>query len=295
MARKRGLGRGLDALLQAPSPTTPEEGSTSGPQRLSLDAISPNDNQPRRDFDEDALAGLSASIASQGLVQPIVVTPQGDDRYRIVAGERRWRAARMAGLGEVPVVVLEVESEQHLLELALVENLQREDLNPVEEAMAFQALVDDFGLSQNELAQRVGKARSTVANSLRLLNLPDSVLGFLREGLLSAGQARPLLALSGDEERVRLAQQAVDHDWTAREVEQRVSQIGSQRGEPSTPAATAPPRDVHDGAAEEALTRRLQTRVQIHRRRGGRGQLRLHFHSEEELMRLYDLLVQAAT
>lgn len=280
-AKKRGLGRGLDALLQGPT-----DSASSEVRRLPVEALTPNENQPRRDFDEDSLAELSASIRSQGLVQPIVVNRRPGGQYLIVAGERRWRASKLAGLEFVPVVELSVSDDRHLLELALVENLQREDLNPVEEALAYRTLSDDFGLSQSQLSDRVGKARSTVANALRLLNLPEAVLDHLRRGELTAGQARPLLALEGASAQVAMARRAVAEGWTARELERRTSEPEADRPKPSQV-----PRDVHDTAAEEAMTRRLQTRVALRRRTQGRGEIRIHFHSEEELMRLYDLLM----
>ena len=281
-SKKRGLGRGLDALLQSSAGASPPEET----RNLPLTDLRPNENQPRRDFDAAALEDLSASIRSQGLVQPIVVTKNVGGGYLIVAGERRWRAAGLAGLETVPVVVIEVKDDRHLLELALVENLQREDLNAVEEALAFRSLADDFGLSQAALAIRVGKARSTVANSLRLLNLPDPVLALIRRSKLTAGQARPLLALKDAASQVTMATQAALHDWSARDLEKRCAEPA-----PSVEPKLAPARDVHDSAAEEALTRRLQTRVELRRQAKGGGQLRIHFHSEEELMRLYDHLV----
>jgi ParB family chromosome partitioning protein len=279
--RKRGLGRGLDALLQSP-----KESASADVRRLPIEALTPNENQPRRDFDQESLIELSASIKSQGLVQPIVVTPRPGGRYLIVAGERRWRASKLAGLESVPVVELAVSDDRHLLELALVENLQREDLNPVEEALAYRSLSDDFGLTQSQLSERVGKARSTVANALRLLNLPEVVLDHLRRGELTAGQARPLLGLESASAQTAMARRAVAEGWTARELERRSSDPGPARAKQPTPT-----RDVHDSAAEEAMTRRLQTKVALRRRSQGRGEIRIHFHSEEELMRLYELLM----
>jgi ParB family chromosome partitioning protein len=276
-AKRRGLGRGLDALLQP---------ATADVRTLPVGQLQPNRKQPRRDFDREALEGLAASIREQGLVQPIVVTPAGSSAYTIVAGERRWRAAQLAGLAEVPVVVRAVGNDRELLELALVENLQRSDLNPVEEALAFQALQEDFGLSQEEVARRVGKARTTVTNALRLLNLPQPVLDLLRSGRLTAGQARPLLALGRAAEQTALAERAVAEGLTARELERLTSEPP-----PTAPArAAATPPDVHSAAAAERLTQRLQTKVEIRRTRRGGGVVQIHFSSEEELMRVYDRL-----
>ena len=210
--------------------------------------------------------GLDALIRAQGIVQPIVVAQEEDGSYLIVAGERRWRAARRAGLDEVPVVVRQVADDRELLEAALVENLQRSDLNPLEEAEAYRTLGDRFELSQEEIAVRVGKVQE-----------------LLRADRLTAGQALPLVSVAPQEEAVRLAKRAVARGWTARQVERRAAarKAGRRRG---------PVQDPDTAAAAERLTRRLQTRVEIRRGRRG-GTVRLHFHSEEELMRLYELLM----
>ncbi|HVS04112.1 MAG TPA: ParB/RepB/Spo0J family partition protein [Thermoanaerobaculia bacterium] len=273
MSKRRGLGRGLDALIPPPA---------SGIRQLPVTALRPNRRQPRRAFDDTALGELAASIATQGVVQPIVVTPE-EDGYTIVAGERRWRAAQQAGLREVPVVVREVADDREMLELALVENLQRSDLNAIEEAQAYQALAEEFALSQDEIATRVGKARSTVANSLRLLRLPEPVQELLRSGRLAAGQARPLLALERAADQEALAERAVRQGLSARDLER----LAARSAKPPRPS---PAVDGNTAAAAEQLTRKLQTRVDI-RRRGKGGVLAIHFHSEEELMRLYELLV----
>lgn len=276
-ARKRGLGRGLDALLRE---ETPSRGITS----LPVGDLRPNRFQPRSRFDEAGLEELAESIRAQGVIQPIVVAPEPGGGYLIVAGERRWRAAQRAGLHEVPVVLREVKGDLELLELALVENLQRSDLDPIEEAEAYRTLQESFGKSQDEIAARVGKARPTVTNALRLLKLPAEVADLLRDGRLTAGQARPLLALEDPDAQIALARKAAERGFSARDMERltRPPATGKTR--------EAPPKEVHTAAAEEKLTRRLQTRVEIHRR-GDRGSVRLHFHSEEELMRLYDLLM----
>jgi len=201
--KKRGLGRGLDALLQK----EPEVEAPPVPvQALPVTSLRPNRFQPRTEFNETALEELAESIRSQGVIQPLVVCPDADGLYTIIAGERRWRASRQAGLETVPVVVRPVADDRELLELALVENLQRSDLNPLEEAEAYLALQEKFSLSQEEIAARVGKARTTVTNALRLLRLPEEVRELLREGQLTAGQARPLLGLATPEEQVFLAE-----------------------------------------------------------------------------------------
>lgn len=284
-ARRRGLGRGLDSLLEKREPV-----DASGVTTVALDQLEPNRFQPRTEFDDEALRELARSIRSQGLVQPIVVTPAGEDRWVIVAGERRFRAARLAGLSEVPVVVREARDGRHLLEMALVENLQRTDLNPIEEAEAYQRLAQEFGLSQEEIAREVGKGRTTVTNALRLLRLPGEVREMLQAGRVTAGQVRPLLAVGGAEEQIRLARRIDEEGLTAREVERLVSPKAAR---PGTRASRERKVDGNTAAAEQALTAELQTRVEIHRRGAG-GTVRVHFHSEEELMRLYERLVGAA-
>jgi ParB family chromosome partitioning protein len=270
--RRRGLGRGLDALIEPRAQAS----------ELPIEELKPNRNQPRTDFDATDLSELADSIRAQGVVQPIVVTPSSDGRYTIIAGERRYRAAGLAGLTEVPVVIREGVDERGMLEMALVENLQRSDLNALEEAEAYRALQERFGLSQEEVAERVGKSRPTVANSLRLLKLEIEVQELLRTGLLTAGQARPLLGLDA-ERQVALARRVVKQGINARRVEEMVKGGARKRRPPVV--------DVHTAHAQEELTRTLQTKVEI-RRRGKGGSVRIHFYSEEELMRLYDLLIE---
>ncbi len=311
-AKRRGLGRGLDALLgskpvaadqeatgQTPEGQSTEGGiATAGISSLAIDALEPNRFQPRSYFDESGLDELAESIRAQGVVQPIVVTPKdrgsglpgsvdGAGRYTIIAGERRWRASRRAGLEAVPVVVREIKDDRQILELALVENVQRADLNAIEEAEAYRTLGETFDLSQEEIATRVGKGRTTVTNALRLLRLPEPIQDLLREGRLTAGQARPLLALQDRQKQIEIAKQAIDKGLTARDLEALASgpkkAVAKKKQEPEM--------DVNTRAAVEHLTRSLQTQVEIVRRKRG-GILRLHFHSEDELIRLYDLLIQ---
>jgi len=276
-AKKRGLGRGLDALIQKEEPPPI--------QSLPVASLRPNRLQPRTDFAEAAIEELAESIRAQGVIQPLVVAPEADGGYTIIAGERRWRASLRAGLETVPVVVRPVAGDRELLELALVENLQRSDLNPLEEAEAYLALQEKFGLPQEEIASRVGKARTTVTNALRLLRLPEEVQDLLRGGQLTAGQARPLLGLATAEEQIALAERAVRAGLSARDLER----AAAAREKPRKKAAR--PAEVNTAAAEEKLTRRFQTKVEIRRRSKG-GLLQIHFHSEEELMRLYDLLME---
>lgn len=276
--KRRGLGRGLDALLEGEARRSP----TSVP----IGELRPNRFQPRMNFDTPALAELAASIQIQGVVQPIVVTPRDGGGYTIIAGERRWRAARQAGLKEVPVVVRTVDSDREMFELALVENLQRADLNPVEEAQAYKRLLEEFHLKQEDVATRVGKGRSTITNALRLLGLPAEVQDLLRTGSLTAGQVRPLLALESADEQIRWARRATREKLTARQMERAVSE------KRSTARRKRAMTDPDTAAAAETLTKQFHTKVEIHRRGKG-GTLRIAFHSEEELIRLYELLVHA--
>ena len=287
-SRRRGLGRGLDELFAesgARSPAAPP-----AERELPVAQLEPNSRQPRGRFDGEELAELASSIARIGVLQPLVVTgsPDRGGRYRIVAGERRWRAAQKAGLETVPVVFRDVNDERELLELALVENLQRSDLNPLEEADAFRSLSGEFGLSQQEIARRVGRSRAAVANALRLLRLPAAVQEQLRSGALTAGQARPLLALGDERSQIELGARAERESLSARELE-RIAASG--RRKTATPQRkVAPESDPHTADAVERLTRKLQTRVEIRRRRRGGGVLKIHFHSEPELIRIYERL-----
>jgi ParB family chromosome partitioning protein len=255
-------------------------------QTLPITSLVPNRLQPRASFDEEGLEDLARSIRAQGVIQPLVVAPRGDGTFTIVAGERRWRAAQRCGLEELPVVVREVEDDRQLLELALVENLQRADLNAMEEAEAYRSLQDRFQLTQDEIADRVGRARTTITNSLRLLRLPPEVQDLLRSGALTPGQARPLLAVDSARRQIELATQAARDGMSARRMEAlAATPPASASGKRARPAT-----DVHTAAAEEALTRALQTRVSI-RRSGRGGTVRIHFHSEEELIRVHELLL----
>jgi ParB family chromosome partitioning protein len=282
---RKGLGRGLDAILPPAEVAKPPV--APGVQTVPIANLVPNRLQPRAMFDEEGLEDLARSIRVQGVIQPLVVAPRGDGSFTIVAGERRWRAAQRAGLEALPVVVREVEDDRQLLELALVENLQRADLNAMEEAEAYRSLQDRFELTQDEIAERVGRARTTITNSLRLLRLPLEVQDLLRSGAITPGQARPLLAVESTRRQIELAKQAARDGMSARRME-------ALAAEPSASDRRArrdrPRSDGNTAAAEEALTRSLQTRVEI-RRSGKGGHVRIHFHSEEELIRIHERLV----
>lgn len=321
MSKKRkGLGRGLDALLGSqPTAGTGTAASTGpgtgtaagtaagtatteavsdepkglvnpgGPSLIAVGNLEPNRYQPRSLFDESGLDALAESIRAQGVVQPIVVTPKSDGKFTIIAGERRWRASQRAGLEEVPVVVREVANDQQLLEMALVENIQRADLNIIEEAEAYRSLSETFELSQEEIGARVGKGRTTVTNALRLLRLPQEVQDLLRDGRLTAGQARPLLSLPDPKKQIELAERTLAEGLTARDLEALAS--GPKDTDPPKEKRKEPELDANTHAALENLMRTLQTKVGVKRRKKG-GVMEIHFHSEEELIRIYDLLMQ---
>ena len=285
-AKRRGLGRGLDALLGS-EPKPKDDTRPTADTSVPVAKLEPNRFQPRTFFDDSGLEELAESIRTQGVVQPIVVTPKGEDRYTIIAGERRWRASRRAGLDHVPIVVREVEDDRQLLEMALVENVQRADLNAIEEAEAYRMLSERFGLSQEEIGGRVGKGRTTVTNALRLLKLPEEIRDYIRDGSLTAGQARPLLAIPDRSARVELAERAIAEGLTARDLERLAAGPKSS----AKKKKKEPELDVHTRAAMERLTQDLQTRVDIRMKKRG-GTIQIHFHSDEELIRLYDRLMQ---
>ena len=282
MTQKQALGRGLSALL----PGRDEVPRETGTREVEIGHLVPNRFQPRRDFSEAGLAELAASIREQGIVQPIVVTPRGE-KLEIVAGERRWRAAAIAGLTKVPVVLRERQSETDLLEVALVENLQREDLNPLDAAEAYARLKDEFRLSHDRIADRVGKDRTTISNALRLLKLPSSVRDRVRSGLLSGGHGRALAALTSADDQERLAEEVVRRGLSVRQTEKRVATFGG-----ADKLRRERRRDPFTRDAEEKLSRRLRARVRIVRRRRG-GRIEIAFGSEEELMGLYERLARA--
>jgi ParB family chromosome partitioning protein len=280
---KRRLGKGLEAIISSTN-LLEIEGEKGELIRLPVDAIRPNPFQPRREFDEERIAELADSIREQGIVQPLVVRQRGDG-YELIVGERRLRAARKLGLTGVPCILAELE-DRELLELALVENLQREDLNPVEEAMAYQTLMDRFSMNQSDVAEKVGKSRSAVANAIRLLKLPEQVRTHLLEGRLTGGHARAILALDDEQEQIRLAEKILNEHLSVRVVEEAARRRTAGGGR-SRAGRQADPRI---GALEEALRNRLGTMVRVSMDRAGKGKLEIHFYSEEDLGRLCDEL-----
>jgi ParB family chromosome partitioning protein len=278
MAMKRAaLGKGIAALIPEAPVLRP-----TGSLEISVEEISPNPMQPRRQFPAQGLAELAASIKQVGLLQPVVIVRAPQGGYHLIAGERRWRAAQQAGLARIPAVVREPGSPTDDLALALIENLQREDLTPIEEARAYHHLRSELGLSQEEIASRVGKDRSTVANALRLLTLPLAVQERVDDGSLSAGHARAIAGVDDPAEQLKLALRCEQEGWSVREVERRVQ---------PRPSRAQRRVDAETGEAADRLSARLGTRVVIHRGRRG-GEIRVRFANEAELIRLFRLLAQ---
>jgi ParB family chromosome partitioning protein len=295
MQEKRpALGKGLSALI----PDAPEPIARAGAIEIDLDLLAPNEDQPRTHIDDARLEELTQSIRANGIIQPILVRKTGSG-YRIIAGERRWRAAQRAGLLKVPVVVRDVPEGSHkqLLELALIENIQRENLNPVEEAVAYQRLSEEFHLTQEQIASAVGKDRSSVANYLRLLKLPDEVRAELASGTLSMGHARALLAIADPAAQRHAAREVISRGLSVRDTELMVKRLGNPTQHPNRNASPEPGpangegRDVHTRAAEDRMRFALGTKVRI-ARRGQGGTIEIDFGSEEELNRIYEYLTE---
>lgn len=279
MAKKGGLGRGMDALFLENSAAD----NTASSVTLGINEIEPNREQPRKNFDEKALGELAKSIEKNGIIQPLLVRPMTDGSYQLIAGERRWRAARMAGLSVVPVTIREMTDEEASV-FALIENLQREDLNPVEEAQGLKSLIETYGFTQEEAADRVGKSRTAVTNTLRLLRLPDSLLTMLGTGKISAGHCRALLGLDDEKEMLRIAEVAVREELSVRQVEKMVKY--ASQGEKTKPAKREKKRDKYYDEVELALTEAMGRKVKIYLSKAGKGTLEFEFFGKEDLTKL---------
>jgi len=287
MARKKtGLGKGLDAILPESLAEELELGEKTFAE-IPLDNITPNPLQPRLEFNEESLAELAESIKAQGVLQPIIVVPNPEGGFMLIAGERRWRAAKLAGLSEIPAIILKRElSKEELLFVSLVENLQREDLDPVEEAQAYKALMEKFNLTQDEIAKRVGKSRPAIANALRILKLPEQILKLLKERKITAGHARVLLEEKDPMRQIRLAKLAASRGLSV----ERLSIIVMGKAQKRKRAKK--PKDPELAALEDELSIALGTRTEIVRKRRG-GKLIIHFTDEEQLSELIGKLVTA--
>lgn len=288
MARRSGLGRGLGALI----PEDSEDELGASYQELPIDSIVPNPFQPREEFDEGGIASLADSIEQVGVLQPILVRPAAEGGYQLIAGERRWRASQQAGMTTIPAIVKDIR-DVSALEQAVIENLHRQDLNALEEAAAYQQLIDDFGFTQEQLAQRVGKSRPSVANTLRLLNLPPAIQGLLIDGRLAAAHARALLPVEDRAEQQALAEAAVAEGWSVRQVEQAV------KDRADAPAPTRGPEDRPEPGTtrpaallelEELLAGHLDTRVAV-QTGAKRGKIVIEFADLDDLERLYRIII----
>ena len=304
--KKSGLGRGLDALfpektVQSKPKTvktvkeekkvavdtkkSSQQETSNGERMMKISMIEPNREQPRKKFDEDALQELSESIKQYGILQPLLVSDK-KDYYEIVAGERRWRAAKMAGLKEVPVVVKEF-STQEIVEISLIENIQREDLNPVEEAMAYKRLIDEFHLKQDEIAERVSKSRTAVTNSMRLLKLDSRVQQMMVDEMISAGHARAILAISDPEQQYNAVMKVFDEKLSVRETEKLVKSILTPTKK--KPVVSNPTEDAIYESLEEKMKGITGTRVFIHRKKNNKGKIEIEYYSRDDLDRIIDL------
>ena len=284
MAKKLGgLGKGLSAIF-----IENDSEESNGAVSLKISEIEPNRSQPRKEFNEESLRELADSIAQHGVLQPLLVRPLPDGGYQLVAGERRWRASRMAGLFEVPVIIREM-SESEMMQISMIENLQRENLSPVEEALGYKALQDEYGLTQDEIARTVGKSRPAVANSMRLLGLSQQILDMLSEGRITTGHARALLSIEDADEQLRIAEQIEKNDLTVRDVEKAAKAINGSRAPKKKNAVHT--RNSFFDEVEIALNEHLSRRVKVVNGKDSGGVLEIEFYSEEdlgELAKLFD-------
>lgn len=280
MAIKRGLGRGLDALYDN---TEAAEAEQKDLIELRISMIEPNHDQPRKDFDEDALITLSNSIAEHGIIQPIIVSPSENGFYKIIAGERRWRAAKMAGLREIPAIVRTYE-KQKAAEVAMLENLQREDLNPIEEAEGYKNLMENFGLTQESLSRSLGKSRSTIANSVRILSLPQNIIDMVRNGLISEGHARTLLSIEDDAEKQRLAEEIINGKLSVRDTEKIA-------GEKKTAKKIAEKKEISPEIKEmeKRLSDNFGSKVKIITGRK-KGKIEIEYYGNDDFTRIMEKL-----
>ena len=289
MAKERGLGKGLGALLGEDA-VLQDQREGQGSSSLPISQVQPGLNQPRKRFDEEALSDLTDSVRTHGVIQPLTVRRLSSGYYQIIAGERRWRAAKAAGLKEVPAVIIEAD-DRKVMELGLIENLQRQDLNPIEEANGYKVLMEDYGLTQEEVSLRVGKSRPAVTNALRLLALPDPVLQLLEEGRLSAGHARALLGASSKSDQRALAQRVIDEGLSVRQTEALVKKLAQPKKEPSPAVPEADPYKIYRDAAAKDLSDRFGRKVSIVQG-AKKGKIELEYYDDNDLNALLELLEQ---
>lgn len=281
---KKGLGKGLDALFL--DNTVDLEAPAQEKSLLRLSQIEPDKNQPRKTFEKEGLEQLCSSIKEHGLIQPILVAPAGEDRYRIIAGERRWRACRMAGLEEVPVVIRQY-TEQEIREISLIENLQREDLNPIEEALGYRNLMEEYGLTQEQIAKTISKSRPAIANTLRLLALPEQIIDFLKTGELSAGHARALLSLEDKDTQLALANRIITESLSVRQAEELVKKAKKVPAEKAKedPAVAQALKEL-----EKKASSAVGNKVTIHHHPNNKGKVEIQYYSVAELEKIIEIL-----
>jgi len=294
----KALGKGLNALLPSrgnvAAPPTASAQAEGNVLRMPISQVHPNVNQPRQKFNEQAMLELAQSVEREGIIQPIIVRRVAPGEYQIIAGERRWRAASLAGLTEVPVIVREADDHK-VLELAIIENIQREDLNPIELAMAFERMAAELALSHEEIGQKTGKDRATVTNAIRLLQLPKQVQGMVSAGILTQGHARALLKLPNEKIQCEVAEKCVIDGWSVRRIEAFTKPPRETTDEIVPPAKVAQkPLDPNVRAAVTELERVLGTRVRIMEKGEGKGKIELEYYSDEDLDRIYSLIVGSA-
>ena len=286
MAKIRpGLGKGLDLLI--PDEDNIEE--SKSPVLIKVTQIDPNKGQPRKNFNEEALNELASSIKRHGMIQPVIVRKR-DDRYELIAGERRWRAARIAGLKEIPAIIREY-SDSEISEIALIENIQREDLTPIEEAKAYKTLIEEYGITQEELSSRISKSRASIANTMRLLKLNENVQAMVEEGLLSAGHARALLGLEDEESQLKAAGEVIKGDLSVRDTEKLVK---AKKNPPQKKERKLPENDFIYRDIEEKMTLKLSARVKILNKADGTGRIEIDYFSDRELERLCEVIAKGA-
>ena len=293
--KKKGLGKGLDSLIpeksnkplaKEPAEEKRESESGSGIQMMKINMVEPNRDQPRKKFDEDAILELADSIKQFGVLQPLLVR-KNKDYYEIIAGERRWRAAKQAGVKEVPVIVKEY-TEQEIVEIGLIENIQRENLNPIEEAMAFKRLLEEFNLKQDEVAERVSKSRTAVTNSMRLLKLDERVQQMIIDDMISTGHARALLAIDDKDEQYNLANRIFDEKLSVRETEKLIKSLKNPKKQVKV-VKTVENAFVYDDLAEK-MKRVLGTKVSISPKGNGKGKIEIEYYSDDELERMFEMI-----
>lgn len=287
--RKGGLGKGLDSLIADKVGTSNEKTDAKNEVMVNINKVEPNKEQPRKNFDEDALLELSESIKQFGVLQPLLVVDR-KDYYEIIAGERRWRAAKMAGLKKVPVIIKDL-TEQEIVEISLIENIQRENLNPIEEAIAYKRLLNEFNLKQDEVAERVSKSRTAVTNSMRLLKLCDKVQQMVIDDMISTGHARALLGITDEEKQYTLAQKIFDEKISVRDTEKLVKKMQKQKNSPAKEVNPEKKKlDAVYQEAEEKMKTILGTKVIINQKDSMKGKIEIEYYSPDELTRIYELI-----